>query len=113
VLGGVALAARFMWSFEVAALQDVVVMMTMRGRFARAQLPMMKVCDFHCGTFDEICLLCGASHACSHCHSHGPRDISGRIHDLLEDCGVEFGQLAPALRCVRVAAWLQVVFGGN
>jgi hypothetical protein len=112
MLGGVALAAHLTWWLGVAAPQGVVVMMR-RGCSTRAQLPMRKVCNFHRGRFNESHPLRGASHTRSRCRSRGPRDIPDRIHDPLEDRGVGFGQLAPALRCARVVALPPVVFGGS
>jgi hypothetical protein len=113
MLGGVALTACLVWYSGVAAPRDMVMTMTMRGRFVRAQLPMMNVHDFCHEMFNESPLSHGASCACSHHCNHGPGDIPGHIHNLLKDHGVEFGQLVPALQCVRVVAQLQVVFGGN
>jgi hypothetical protein len=109
----VALAACLMWYLGVVAPRDMVMMMTRRGCFVRAQLPMMNVHDFHHGMFGESCLLCGTNCTCSCCCNCGPGDIPGHIHDPLKDCGVEFGQLVPALQCVQVVAWPQVVFGGS
>jgi hypothetical protein len=45
--------------------------------------------------------------------SCSPRDVPDHIHDPLEDRGVGFGQLAPALRHARVVTQPPVVFGGN
>jgi hypothetical protein len=97
VLGGVALAACLRWWLGAAAPQGMVVMMR-RGRSARAQLPMRKVHDFHHGRFDERRPSRGASRARSRCCSCGLRDVPDHIHDPLEDRGVGFGRLVPALR---------------
>jgi hypothetical protein len=113
VLGGVALAAHLAWWLGVVARQGVVVMMMRRGCSVRAQLLMRNVCDKSWGRFNKSHPSHGASHVRSHCRSRSLRDISCCIHNPLEDCGVEFGQLAPALRCARVVAQPPVVFGGS
>jgi hypothetical protein len=112
VLGGVALTACLAWWLGVVAPQGAVVMIR-RGHSARAQLPMRKVRDFHRGRFDESRPSHGASRTRSCRRSRSPRDVPDHIHDLLEDRGVGFGRLAPALRHARVVAWPPVVFGGS
>jgi hypothetical protein len=113
MLGRAALTAHLTWYLGVVAPQDMVMTMMMRGPFTRAQLLMMNVHDFCCETFDESHPLHSTSCTHSHHRNCGPGDIPGCIHNLLKDRGVEFGQLVPALQCVRVVAWLQVVFGGS